>query len=241
MPRDAMEGRGGTLTFDARRAREGGIARAEDFVRLSVSDTGAESPTRICRTSSSRCSTKQRGTGLGLSVVWQIVAAHGGRVSVDSEPGAGSTFQLFIPSTAGRLVEHEPVSADRRPRSQATRLLLVEDEEPVTTGLRWSLQAAGMDVQIVTTSAEVMPALAGFRPDVIVFDLSLPDEDGRSVYQRLSAAFLIPVIFSSGHATEAEVAQLVQPPRTTFLMKPYSTEELLETVDRLLAGQNDLS
>ena len=119
--------------------------------------------------------------------------------------------------------------------------MLVESEEAVATGLRWALEAAGVDVRVVATGAEVMPALAEFHPDVMVLDLSLPDEDGRSVYRRVSAAFPIPVVFSSGHASEADITQLMQPSRTAFLMKPYPTEELLETIDRLVAEHDKLS
>jgi two-component system cell cycle sensor histidine kinase/response regulator CckA len=237
--RDAIEGRSGTLTFEARPALEGEIARAEGFVHVAVSDTGsgiAEGDLPFIF--EPLFTTKQRGTGLGLSVVFQIVAAHEGHISVDSERGTGTTFDLFIPKAAGKPDEDEGVSSDRRRRQQSTRLLLVEDEEAVATGLRWSLEDAGIDVRVVATGAEVMPALAEFHPDVMVIDLSLPDEDGRSVYRRVSAAFPIPVIFSSGHASEADITQLMQPSRTAFLMKPYPTEELLEIIDRLVAGQD---
>jgi two-component system, cell cycle sensor histidine kinase and response regulator CckA len=237
--RDAMDGRGGTLTLEARPARDGEIAHAEQFVHVAVSDTGSGIASEdLPYIFEPLFTTKQRGTGLGLSVVFQIVAAHEGHISVDSEPGAGTTFHLFIPNAPGTPAEDEAATAHRRRRPQSPRLLLVEDEEAVATGLRWSLEAAGIEVRVVATGAEVMPALAEFRPDVMVLDLSLPDEDGRSVYRRVSAAFPIPVIFSSGHASEADIAQLMQPSRTAFLMKPYATEELLETVDRLTAEQN---
>jgi two-component system, cell cycle sensor histidine kinase and response regulator CckA len=240
--RDAMEGRGGTLTFEARPALEGEIARAGGFVHVAVSDTGSGiAGEDLPFIFEPLFTTKQRGTGLGLSVVFQIVAAHEGHISVDSERGTGTTFDLFIPNAAGTPDEDEGVSSDRRPRQQSPRLLLVEDEEAVATGLRWSLEAAGIDVRVVATGAEVLPALAEFHPDVMVIDLSLPDEDGRSVYRRVSTAFPIPVIFSSGHASEADITQLMQPSRTAFLMKPYPTEELIETIDRLIAGQDEPS
>ena len=84
------------------------------------------------------------------------------------------------------------------------------------------------------TGAEVLPALSAFHPDVMVLDLSLPDEDGRAVYERVAAAFPIPVIFSSGHASEADIAKLLDSSRTAFLLKPYATEELLDVMHRLL-------
>lgn len=233
--RDAMEPRGGTLAVEARRACEGEIPQAERFVHIAVRDTGSGiAPDDLPYIFEPLFTTKQRGTGLGLSVVFQIVAAHEGHVSVDSEPGSGTTFHLFIPAVEAPSPRETPPACERK-RRQSLRLLLVEDEEAVATGVRWSLEAAGIEVRTVASAAEVMPAVTGFRPDIMVLDLSLPDGDGRAVYERVSAAFPIPVIFSSGHASEADIARLDQPSRTAFLMKPYPTDELLDTIDRLLA------
>ncbi|MGH9419658.1 MAG: hybrid sensor histidine kinase/response regulator, partial [Thermoanaerobaculia bacterium] len=234
--RDAMEPRGGRLVFEARRAREGEIPNEERFVHIAVSDTGSGiAPDDLPYIFEPLFTTKQRGTGLGLSVVFQIVAAHEGHVFVDSEPGIGTTFHLFIPAVEAPS-PHETPPADVPQRRESLRLLLVEDEEVVATGLRWSLEAAGIEVRSVATAAEVMPAVNEFRPDVVVLDLSLPDGDGREVYERGLASSSIPVIFSSGHASEADIAQLMQSSRTAFLMKPYPVDELLETIDRLLAS-----
>jgi DNA-binding response OmpR family regulator len=114
------------------------------------------------------------------------------------------------------------------------RLLLVEDDEAVAAGLRWSLEEQGVTVQVSTTGAEVLPALAAFRPDAVVLDLSLPDEDGRSVFQRKADVFDGPVIFSSGHALEHEIETLLENPRAAFLMKPYTPQELLRIINELL-------
>jgi PAS domain S-box-containing protein len=238
--RDAMQQRGGTLAFETRRAREGEIPDAETFVHIAVSDTGSGiAPDDLPYIFEPLFTTKQRGTGLGLSVVYQIVAAHAGHVSVDSEPGVGTTFHLFIPAVEAPTTHETPRSVERRGR-QSLRLLLVEDEDAVANGLRWSLEAVGIEVRTVPTAAEVMPAVAEFLPDVMVLDLSLPDADGRAVYERVSSVFPIPVIFSSGHASESDIARLNQPSRTAFLMKPYPTEELLDTIDRLLADPRPL-
>ena len=94
-----------------------------------------------------------------------------------------------------------------------------------------------MDVRAVGTGAEVLPAVAEFRPDVMVLDLSLPDEDGRAVYERVASRFPLPVIFSSGHASEAEIARLLDSSRAAFLMKPYLTEELLDAIHRLIGDR----
>jgi CheY-like chemotaxis protein len=235
--RDAMEANGGTLTFEARHAQDGEIPHAENFVQIAVRDTGSGIPNEdLPYIFEPLFTTKQRGTGLGLSVVFQIVAAHEGHISVDSEPGVGTTFQLFVPAMEAPRKSEVPPAGERR-RLQSARVLLVEDEEAVADGLRWALEAAGVVVRTVGTAAAVMPALAEFKPDLMVLDLSLPDGDGRAVYERASATSPIPVIFTSGHASEGSITQLSRH-RTAFLMKPYPTDELLDTIDRLLAARD---
>jgi DNA-binding response OmpR family regulator len=89
------------------------------------------------------------------------------------------------------------------------------------------------------TGADVLPAIVRFKPDVVVLALSLPDEDGRSVYQRMIPMFAGPVIFSSGNAPEHEIAALLRNPRTAFLLKPYSTQDLLRIINELLDIDRD--
>jgi len=235
-----MEASGGTLTLEARPARNGEIAGAGAFAHIAVTDTGSGiAADDLPYVFEPLFTTKHRGTGLGLSVVFQVVAAHQGHISVDSEPGKGTTFHLFIPAASANPGVDEAAPAGRTgSEPQSVRVLIVDDDEPVASGLRLSLEAAGMDVRAVGTGAAVLPALSAFQPDVMVLDLSLPDEDGRAVYERVAAASPIPVIFSSGHASESDIAKLLDSSRTAFLLKPYATEELLDAIHRLTVRQH---
>ena len=229
--RDAVDAGGGTVTLAAQPGKG-------DLVHISVTDTGcgiAEADLPFIF--EPLFTTKHRGTGLGLSVVFQIVAAHGGRVTVDSEPGKGTTFHLFVPAAAAECATDAagpPAKPRHRLQSLRARVLIVEDEEPVAHGLRLLLKTAGIDVEVVETGRDVLPAMADFNPDVVVLDLSLPDDDGRAVYQRIASQYDVPVVFSSGHASDAEIAQLLALPRTAFLMKPYASDDLLDVIERLL-------
>jgi PAS domain S-box-containing protein len=238
--RDAMEARGGTLTIEARPALEGEIEDACAFVHFTVADTGAgiagEDFPHIFEP---LFTTKQKGTGLGLSVVFQVVTGHRGHITVDSEPGKGTTFHLFIPAVCVNTAKGEGVPREKAAALPLTlRVLIVEDEEAVASGLRWSLEAEGMQIHIVGKGADVLPAMEAFRPDVMVLDLSLPDEDGRAVYERVAAVSPLPVIFSSGHATESDIKRLVEPSRAAFLMKPYRSEELVAVIRRLVKKED---
>jgi two-component system KDP operon response regulator KdpE len=121
--------------------------------------------------------------------------------------------------------------------AKCRRILLVEDEELIALGLRISLEAEGLEVDVARCGADAVPAIEAFQPDVIVLDLSLPDADGRDIYANISRRFGIPVVFSSGHAAEWEIDELLVPGRTAFLMKPYSTEKLLSTIETLMESR----
>jgi DNA-binding response OmpR family regulator len=73
----------------------------------------------------------------------------------------------------------------------------------------------------------------------MLLDLSLPDENGQSVYERVSAVHRLPVIFSSGHALERDIEKLVDHSGTAFLMKPYPSDELLTVIRRLITEKGN--
>ena len=233
--RDAMGPGGGTLTFTARRGEPSEIPKGHDYVHFTVSDTGEGiADEHLPYIFEPLFSTKKTGTGLGLSVVWQVVAAHRGNISVESQQGRGTTFHIHIPAVATSAEQEHAEDIPQEETAKSVRILLVEDETAVAEGLCWSLEAEGFRVDVASTAAEVLSRFARPYPDVVILDLSLPDDDGRAVYERLFADTAVPVIFSSGHAREDDIASILQKPRTAFLMKPYSTEELLRTINQLL-------
>ena len=111
------------------------------------------------------------------------------------------------------------------------RILIVEDEAGIGTGLQWNLEAEGMSVRVVGRASEVLPAIEDFKPDVLLLDLSLPDGNGRDVYDWVKGR--LPVIFSTGSFTERELVEH-SIRDATVLMKPYTTQDLLLTIDRVL-------
>jgi DNA-binding response OmpR family regulator len=111
------------------------------------------------------------------------------------------------------------------------RILIVEDEAGIGTGLQWNLEAEGMSVRVVGRASEVMPAIDDFKPDVLLLDLSLPDGNGRDVYEWVKGR--LPVIFSTGSFSERELVEHTIRD-VTVLMKPYTTRDLLLSIDRVL-------
>ena len=116
--------------------------------------------------------------------------------------------------------------------SPRPRILIVEDEVAVATGLQWLLEAEGMTVHVVGLAAEVLAALDDFKPEVMLLDLSLPDANGREVYAWVKGR--VPVIFSTGSFDELERMERIGTAKVEILMKPFTLEELLRSINRVL-------
>jgi PAS domain S-box-containing protein len=232
--RDAIAGPG-TITIAARLGTPGEFPRGGDYVHITLTDTGAGiDNVDLPYIFEPLFTTKKTGTGLGLSVVWQIVTAHHGHISVDTEKGKGTTLHIYLPAIERREIEQVP---DGRPPSEAMekhRVLVIEDEPTVAEGLRMILEAEGFEVAVAENGETVTERLAEQVPDVVILDLSLPDEDGRDTYRRVFASSGMPTIFSSGHAGEGDIESLLLNEHTAFLMKPYTSDELLSTIAQLL-------
>jgi CheY-like chemotaxis protein len=115
------------------------------------------------------------------------------------------------------------------------RVLIVEDEAQVALGIRDLLSLEGFDTMIAGDGASVAAAVASFHPDVVLLDVSLPDINGFEVYAMLTEHWPdLPVIFSTGHATEKDLEQLPRSRFVSLLRKPYDFSRLLAEVSRAL-------
>jgi DNA-binding response OmpR family regulator len=116
------------------------------------------------------------------------------------------------------------------------RVLIAEDEEAIATGLQWTLEEAGMASHVVGLAADVMPAIDVFKPDVVLLDLSLPDRDGRAVYDQIAGR--LPVIFSTGDLGALELIASGHGD-VVVLMKPYTADELMRAIYRVLPTERN--
>jgi CheY-like chemotaxis protein len=223
-------------------AAERGLAAPGDYVCLSVCDTGVGMDERTkARLFEPFFTTKPvgRGTGLGLAVVYGIVAQSGGAVHVESAPGAGSRFSVFLPR-AHEAVEGAVHTATVVARGTGT-LLLVEDEPAVRRATRRTLERAGYRVHEAQHGDDallVWRELGAAAVDAVVTDARMPGMDGVDLVGRLRAERAdLPVLLVSGYAADALTsrgATLGTGP-TRFLGKPYEAAELLEVVRGLVA------
>lgn len=171
------------------------------------------------------------GTGLGLALVHKIVTQHHGSIFVESSVGRGTAFHIFLPRS-GAAADSPP-----RPRPPATikpgRLLIVEDDDIVATGLAAAFEAAGIACDRVSQGNHAVEAVRRFEPDAVVLDVGLPDISGLEVLSRLRREWpTLPVILSTGVDVTSPAATADS--NVAILLKPYSTDDLLASYARLV-------
>ncbi|MBV8520204.1 MAG: PAS domain S-box protein [Acidobacteria bacterium] len=239
--RDAMVG-SGAINIAACREQPGArlpfaVDQPERFVHFIVSDNGSGMPPETLRhIFEPLFTTKKSGTGLGLSVTHQVVQRHGGDIFAESTVGIGTTFHIFIPMAERPALELVDDQNDAAPTATgARRVLLVEDDRAVSTGLAALLECEGMIVDLAESGAAAIAALARRTPDVVVLDVGLPDMDGVAVYDRIAVTHpTLPVIFSTGHGDRSKLDELLNKPHLAYLLKPYEVSTLLETIGSVM-------
>jgi signal transduction histidine kinase len=197
---DALGDRPGRISVRARPVREvdarwdaaqGATVGPGRWVLVEVRDTGAgmDESTRG-RVFEPFFTTKEKGHGLGLAACLGIVAAHGGAVLVESEPGKGSCFSVLLPASAA--ADRGSGATRATPPPRPCRVLVVDDEAVVRAQLRRSLELRGYAVAEATDGSAALAALTRAaveeRPDVVILDMTMPDIDGAEVLLRARAA-----------------------------------------------------
>jgi PAS domain S-box-containing protein len=241
--RDAMP-RGGTIRIEARREPDdasfafGCIENPGRYAHFLFSDTGCGiSPETLNHIFEPLFTTKKSGIGLGLAVTHQVVQLHGGEIFVESTEGAGSTFHIFLPLSTGHS-SPLPEPAGEVPHDRGLRrILVVEDDPIVAAGLTEMLEFGGFSVISVATGGEALAALHHGTPDAVVLDVGLPDMDGQTVYASIAATHpALPVIFSTGHADQGRLEELLARPNVKYLLKPYEADALMDALGGVLGG-----
>jgi PAS domain S-box/PAS domain S-box len=241
--RDAMSD-GGTLTVEANGLEPdatfpfGVVPHPDRFVQVSIRDTGQGMPAEVMdRVFEPLYTTRQSGgTGLGLAVAHQVLTQHGGYIFVESEPGRGSTFHLFLPKAAPPVSDETGVTAPTR-TPVARKVLIIDDEESIVEGITALLEQDGIEVESIGSGFEAAQAIARFHPDVVLLDFGLPGMNGAEVYAHIREVDRsLPVIFATGHGDLQILHDGLNDPRTRFLQKPFEVADLLDMIVDLESG-----
>lgn len=232
--RDAMP-HGGVLTIETMPVPGG--------VRIEVRDTGTGIPFEHQPfIFEPFFTTKEagKGTGLGLATVYGIVQQAGGAVEVQSTPGSGACFAIFLPGSEGPP-ERPVVAASEGPLPVRTReglrILLAEDDPQVRSVTRRILTGLGYDVFVATDGADAL-RLAGTlstRVDLLVTDVVMPVLSGVDLAQQLERRWNgLRVLYLSGYPEDYEALARALESGALLLTKPYTTDELASAVRRAL-------
>jgi len=248
--KDAMP-EGGKLTIRTANANLGGDDLRREYsyiqpgayVMLSVSDNGhgmdKETQARIFEPFFTT-KEKGKGTGLGLSTVYGIIKQSGGYVLVQSEPGHGTTFRIYLP----RVEESaEPIGTVRISQPQhggSETVLLVEDEQSVRQLVRETLEAKGYTI-LEAENGEAALQIVAEQPDTIdmlITDVVMPGMSGRELSARLCATHpQTKVLYLSGYTEDAIVHEGVLEAGTAFLQKPFTLQMLSRKVREVLGSE----
>ncbi|MCA1989380.1 MAG: response regulator [Desulfarculus sp.] len=244
--RDAMP-QGGLLTISAAPTwldeafcRVQPWARPGPYLELVVSDSGDGMPPEVVeRIFEPFFTTKLpgKGTGLGLYVAYTVLRNHDGGIVLESRPGQGATFRLYLPALAGQAQAESPAEPPTPPvPGQGQRILVVDDEPAVRQILREALTGAGYQVEDAADGQEALElyqarSQAGRPFDLVVLDLSMPVMDGLECLRRLTELDdACRVVLATGQA-DGHLAQKAARAKA-ILRKPFDLADLL----RLLAG-----
>ncbi len=210
------------------------------YVCLSVKDDGSGiAPELIDRIFEPFFTTKPtgRGTGLGLATVYGIAKQNGGYIGVESEPGRGSTFTVFLPVASGEREADAPVATAEAVRGGSETLLVVEDEPAMLEVTRDVLADLGYRVLATASPGEALSIAAteGDRVDLLVTDLVMPEMNGRELAALLQARHpRLRCLFVSGYTADIVAQRGIVAPGVHLLSKPFTASELAERVRNLL-------
>jgi CheY-like chemotaxis protein len=241
----AMPG-GGTLTLgtenvvlDKKSARPFRV-KPGSFAKITVADTGIGMDEKTKeRIFEPFFTTKKRGTGtgLGLASVYNIVIAHNGIIRVESEPGCGTTFCIYLPLSKKTIERTEPAIQEILKGKE--RLLLVDDEETVITVSKDMLEALGYSVLVASSGQEACDIYHEKHDsiDLVILDIVMPDMNGDETFTRLTSINpFVKVVLSSGYSLDGFATKIMERGCKAFIQKPFTINVLSQKLREVLGA-----
>jgi CheY-like chemotaxis protein/two-component sensor histidine kinase len=224
----------GTLTITS------GLAPAGDRVVITVADTGPGiKAEHLARVFEPFFTTKGEGdgTGLGLAICQRIVENHGGRISVESRPGAGARFRIELPVDQA-MAGDAPPRGHTAPGAQA--VLVVEDEPLVADMVEDILAIEGHQVDRATTGREALARVGARAYALVICDMRMPDLDGPAFYEALrqrDPALARRVVFVTGDTASPDARHFLEESGAPYLAKPFAVADFKSAVRRVLGAE----
>lgn len=242
---DAMPNMGGLLivdlsngTFDEKNAKHGKEIKPGRYVKLIVSDNGTGMDKEIIeKVFDPYYTTKEigKGTGIGLSVVQGIVERHGGAIILDSHPGKGTTFTIYLPVHEG-LPEEENDVPPPLP-SGDERILYVDDESSLAKLGELQLNSLGYAAESTTDPLQALEMVKADpdKFDLVISDIAMPDMTGdHLIIELLKIRPNMPTIICTGYSSKISEKEAEKIGVASFVMKPLDKSELAKIVRKVL-------
>ena len=248
----AMEKDGGLLSVKTRR-----ISREElpehcremadgDYVEIAVCDTGCGMSEEVLHQIFNPFFTTKEageGTGLGLSVVKDILINHSGAVSAQSRPGEGSCFYIYLPVTIGVCAVQIQRQPEKREEVKQISIALIDDEESVVKYLRKRLERRGYHVDGYTDPEEALEDMVNGRIhwNAVIVDYMMPGIKGTALAQRMKKLQPYLCVIMITGLVDREALELRQDGQIdNILIKPVNFEELVAAIDKGYRRQLDM-
>ncbi|MGV1098595.1 ATP-binding protein [Thiovibrio sp. JS02] len=239
----AMPG-GGVVDISCRNVRqETHDGDAGSYVRIVIRDNGCGIPAHLLDSIfDPYFTTKEEGHGLGLAVTHSIVTKHGGRITVESEEGIGTSFIIDLPASPWEKISEEPMVRIKKAAGQA-RILVMDDDEMIRAITRDVLEHLGYTVILAADGRETLRLYrahleAGTPIDLVIMDLTIPGGMGgkEAIRELLAFAPHAKVIVASGYSNDPVMSNYREYGFAAMLSKPFNVGDLSMEIDRVLAG-----
>jgi two-component system sensor histidine kinase/response regulator len=229
----------------------------EEVLHFSVRDTGIGIPLdkqhkifQAFEQADTSTARRYGGTGLGLSIASRLVELMGGRITVESAPGRGSTFRFrarfgqqgTVPCVPPRRPRTDERQAAALPALRPLQVLLAEDNEFNQQVVRHLLERQGHTIQVAGDGREALAALEQGAFDLLLLDVHMPELDGFGVVEALrrreqTTGQHLPVVALTARATTGDRERCLQAGMDEYLAKPLRAADLFATIDRMLAAR----
>lgn len=215
----------------------------QSFVKVSIKDEGIGIPEEyLVRIFDPYFTTKESGSGLGLATTYSIIKRHGGLITVESKPGSGTTFYIYLPAIPVSPSPTEKVIPDGV--SSGGRVLIMDDEESVREVVGRILEHVGWEVEFACDGAEAIERYVAARDsgrsfDAVIMDLTVPGGmGGKEAITRLKSIDpQVKAIVSSGYSNDPVMSDYAGYGFNGVISKPYRIEELIKVLQELMNNE----
>lgn len=184
-----------------------------------------------------------KGTGLGLTIAFGVVKAHGGSLEIQSEENEGTTVSMRFPGANGDLAQLEAEPAAAEIAETSIKVLIVDDDDQFLTIIPQLVSALGHTTATANRGQAALDQLAGgLEVDLVILDQNMPGLSGTETLQLLRKSWPhLPVILGTGYLDATDVAHLSGYPGVQILHKPYTGLELSLAIKEVMAQESTLT